>query len=183
MKIIIINYYILLTVYFKQTLSIIVNQTLLFAKYGYNKDSVIVDLSEKSIDIIDINTFQGLKSLELLFLHENKLQRLETGLFNSLNNLREIWLESNNIVSVDRTIFVGLNKLEKVCFNNNPIGLMFPINIIPLCETNPYCTIKINEKCIHTLPISIQNINIFILFKIIFFKFIKNIELQQLVIQ
>ena len=52
MKIIIINYILLLLItnYFKQTFSIIINQTLLFEKYGYNKDSVIVDLSEKSID-------------------------------------------------------------------------------------------------------------------------------------
>jgi hypothetical protein len=65
-----------------------------------------------------------------------------------LSNLRELWLESNVIVSIDRNVFVGLDKLKKVCFNDNPIRLMFPIKIKPLCDTNPNYSIKINKKCI-----------------------------------
>jgi Leucine-rich repeat (LRR) protein len=132
----------------KQISAANINQTLLFKKYGYNKDSVIIDLSEKSIEIIDINTFQGLKNLEILFLDENKIRRLEYVLFYGLENIREIWLESNLIISVNKDIFEGLNKLEKVCFNENPISFLFPNNTKQLCEKHPNCTIKINEKCI-----------------------------------
>jgi len=132
--------------------SIGINQSLLIQKYGFNIDSVVIDLSERSIDTIDINTFIGYTKLEKLFLEENKINQLENGLFNHLESLKEVWLESNNIISIDRNVFVGLNNLEKVCLKDNPISLMFPTNIKPLCETNPICRIKINEKCIKDIP-------------------------------
>jgi hypothetical protein len=125
-----------------------INQSILIEKYGFNNESNEIDLSESSIDSIDINTFKGYDKLEKLFLEDNKLRKLDYGLFNHLLNLRELWLESNIIVSIDRNVFVGLNKLEKVCLNDNPISLMFPSNIKPLCDSNPNCIIKINEKCI-----------------------------------
>jgi Leucine-rich repeat (LRR) protein len=125
-----------------------INQSILIQKYGFSIDSNEIDLSESSIDSIDINTFKGYNKLEKLYLHDNKLRQLEYGLFNNLTNLRELWLESNNIISIDRNVFAGMNKLEKVCLNDNPISLMFPNMIKPLCDSNPNCSIKINEKCI-----------------------------------
>ena len=117
-------------------------------KYGFKIDSNEIDLSESSIDSMDVNTFKGYNNLEILYLEDNKLKQLEYGLFNHLLNLKELWLESNNIVSIDRNVFVGLNKLEKVCLSDNPISLLFPSNIKPLCDSNPNCNIKINENCI-----------------------------------
>ncbi len=131
----------------QSTYSISINRTLLFEKYRFNVDSVVIDLSENSIDNIDINTFQGYSKLEKLFLQDNKIKTLEYSLFNNLENLKELWLENNNIISIDRNIFMGLNKLEKVCLNENPISLMFPNNIKPICDNNPNCKIKLNEKC------------------------------------
>ena len=55
-------------------------------------------------------------------------------------------------------VFVDLNKLEKVCLNDNPISLMFPNNIKPLCDSNPNCSIKINEKCIKETTIIGNNL-------------------------
>ena len=132
--------------------SIGINQSLLIQKYGFNIDSVVIDLSERSIDTIDINTFIGFKKLEKIYLEENKINQLANGLFNHLESLKEVWLESNNIISIDRNVFVGLNNLEKVCLKDNPISIMFPTNIKPLCDTNPMCTIKISEKCIKDIP-------------------------------
>jgi Leucine-rich repeat (LRR) protein len=128
--------------------SVFINQSILIEKYGFGIDSIEIDLRENSIDSIEINTFKGYDRLEKLFLEDNKLRQVEYGLLNHLSNLKELWLESNNIVSVDRNILDGLDKLEKVCFNNNPISLMYPNKIKPLCDTNPNCYIKINEKCI-----------------------------------
>ena len=105
-------------------------------------------MSRRSIDTIDVNTFKGYNKLEKLFLDDYKLRQLDYGVFNHLLNLKELWLESNNIVSIDRNVFIGLNQLEKVCLNDNPISVMFPSNIKPLCDSNPNCNIKINEKCI-----------------------------------
>lgn len=144
----IIKIYIFLSFILHQTFSVRINQGLLIEKYGFSIDSDEIDLSENSIDNIDINTFKSYNKLEKLYLEENKLTQIEYGLFNHLSNLRELWLESNNIVLINRNVFLGLNKLEKVCLNNNPISAMFPSNVKPLCESNPNCIIKINEKCI-----------------------------------
>ena len=150
MKFLLFN--ILLVSIFQFASSIEINQSLLIQKYGFNIDSVVIDLSERSIDTIDINTFIGFTKLEKLYLEENKINQLANGLFNHLESLKEVWLESNNIISIDRNVFVGLNNLEKVCLKDNPISIMFPTNIKPLCDTNPMCTIKINEKCIKDIP-------------------------------
>jgi Leucine-rich repeat (LRR) protein len=150
MKFLLIN--ILLVAIIQLASSIGINQSLLIQKYGFNIDSVVIDLSERSIDTIDINTFIGFTKLEKLYLEENKIKQLENGLFNHLESLKEVWLESNIIISIDKNVFVGLNNLEKVCLKDNPISIMFPTNIKPLCDTNPMCTIKINEKCIKDIP-------------------------------
>jgi hypothetical protein len=75
-----------------------------------------------------------------------------------LYNLRELWIESNKLISVDRNIFVGLNKLEKVCLFDNPISAMFPTYLKPLCDSNPYCKIKITEKCIRFIESKYKHI-------------------------
>jgi Leucine-rich repeat (LRR) protein len=131
--------------------SIGLNQSLLIQKYGFDINSVVIDLNERSIDTIEINTFKGYNKLEKLHLEENKIKQLEYGLLNHLVNLKEVWLESNEIVSIVRNVFVGLNKLEKVCLCDNPMSFLFPNKIKPLCDTNPFCTIKINEKCIRDI--------------------------------
>jgi len=136
------------------------NQSLLINKYGFDINSVVIDLSGRKIDTIDINTFKGYTKLEKLYLEENEIQHLEYGLLNHLESLKEVWLESNLIVSIDRNVFDGLNKLEIVCLKDNPISLMFPTNIRPLCETNPICTIKINEKCIKDITSKTNKINL-----------------------
>jgi len=123
------------------------DQNLLIQEYGFGLDSIEIDLSGKNIEIIDINTFKGFENLEKLYLQENKLMKLEQGLFYNLSNLKELWLESNRIESVDKNIFVGLEKLKKVCLDENPISFKSPNNFNSLCETNPLCSIKINEKC------------------------------------
>jgi hypothetical protein len=125
-----------------------INQSILIETYLYEIDSIEIDLSRRSIDSIDVNTFKGYNKLEKLFLDDNKIRQLDYGVFNHLLNLKELWLESNNIISIDRNVFVGLNQLEKVCLNDNPISVMFPSNIKPLCDTNPNCNIKIKERCI-----------------------------------
>jgi hypothetical protein len=152
MNLLIVN--ILLAYIIQLTCSVGINQSILIATYLYEIDSIEIDLSRRSIDTIDVNTFKGYNKLEKLFLDDNKLRQLDYGVFNHLLNLKELWLESNNIVSIDRNVFVGLNQLEKVCLNDNPISVMFPSNIKPLCDSNPNCNIKINEKCIKDATIS-----------------------------
>ena len=150
MNIVLVN--IFFAILIQQATSIGLNQSLLVQKYGYDLNSVVIDLSENSIDTVDLNTFKGYIKLEKLYLEENKIKQLGYGLLNHLGeSLKEIWLQSNSIVSIDRNVFVGLKKLEKVCLSDNPISQLFPANIKTLCDTNPICTININEKCIRDI--------------------------------
>lgn len=57
------------------------NQTVLFEKYGYFLDSNFIDLNGQSIDKIDPFTFNGLKSLEVINLEDNKIRNLNASLF------------------------------------------------------------------------------------------------------
>ena len=153
----ILIFYFLVACFTQLSSSVGINQSILIETYLYEIDSIEIDLSRRSIDSIDINTFKGYSKLEKLFLEDNKLKKLEYGLFNHLSNLRELWLESNIIVSIDRNVFVGLNLLQKVCLSDNPISLMFPSNIKPLCDTNLNCNIKINENCLKDTTSSKNN--------------------------
>ena len=107
----------MLTILIQNAIAIGLNQTFLFEKYGLNKNSIEIDLSEKSIDKLDIKTFKGLSNWEWLNLEDSFTERLDHGLFSDLINLKEIWLQSNRIIEIDINIFVGLNKLEKVCLH------------------------------------------------------------------
>jgi Leucine-rich repeat (LRR) protein len=124
------------------------NKNVLFQKYGYSLDSVYIDLSAQSINSIDSTTFDGFKSLKMLFLDDNKLTELNPHMFENLFQLKEISLESNNIQSLDSNLFSGLDNLEKICLNDNPISkLNNSSEINKLCGSNPKCTVKLNEKC------------------------------------
>lgn len=124
----------------------ILNQNLLY-ETGHNINSSEIDLREKSIDYIDLNTFRKFPNIQVIYLEDNKIRKIEKDLLKNLTNLRELWLEDNLLVDIDKDIFNGLNKLEKVCLFNNPIFIFFPNQMNLLCEKNLKCTVIFKEKC------------------------------------
>ncbi len=124
------------------------NQTNLINEFGYSINSSVINLSSRSIDSIEVNTFVGFSNLKVLYLQKNKLSRLTEPIFKSIFNLKEVWLEENNIISLSKDSFVGLVNLEKICLNDNPISSLFPASLSTLCSTNPNCEVKITEKCL-----------------------------------
>jgi hypothetical protein len=90
----ILIFYFLVACFIQFSSPIGINQSILIETYLYEIDSIEIDLSRRSIDSIDINTFKGYSKLEKLFLEDNKFNKLEYGLFNHLSNLRELWLEN-----------------------------------------------------------------------------------------
>jgi hypothetical protein len=124
------------------------NQTNLINEFGYSINSNSINLSSRSIDSIEVNTFVGFSNLKVLYLQKNKLSRLTEPIFKSIFNLKEVWLEENNIISLSKDSFVGLVNLEKICLNDNPISSLFPASLATLCSTNPNCEVKITEKCL-----------------------------------
>jgi len=88
MNLLIVN--ILLAYIIQLTCSVGINQSILIETYLYEIDSIEIDLSRRSIDTIDVNTFKGYNKLEKLFLDDNKLRQLDYGVFNQLLNLKEL---------------------------------------------------------------------------------------------
>lgn len=129
-------------------ISIEINQTILFRKYGHSFNSEFINLTDQNIDSINVDTFKGLNKLEILYLEKNNLRYLDSSLFKDLVNLKEIWLENNRIVSVDKNIFEGLTNLEIVCLKNNPISDAFPTFIQQLCKYTSKCTVQIAKNCV-----------------------------------
>ena len=113
----------------------------------YDNSSIAIDLSKRSIDSIELNTFKNYGNLEIIYLQDNKLKKLENQTFKYLNNLRELWLEDNNLVDINQNVFKELYNLEKVCLFNNPISILFPSFISNLCRLNNKCKIIYIEKC------------------------------------
>ena len=109
---------------------------------GYDLDSVEMDLSNRSIDSIDINALEGFKNLEVLYLQDNQIRKLEKDSFKNLDKLRELWLENNSLIEIfEENTFFGLNNLEKVCLFNNPVSNLFPSVVSKLCKNNTKCRI------------------------------------------
>jgi Leucine-rich repeat (LRR) protein len=63
---------------------------ILLSEYGYSNNSVLIDLSSKNIESIDVNTFIGFTNLQVLYLNKNKLSRLNEPVFKNISNLKEI---------------------------------------------------------------------------------------------
>jgi len=121
---------------------------ILLSEYGYSNNSVLIDLSSKNIESIDVNTFIGFTNLQVLYLNKNKLSRLNEPVFKNISNLKEIWLEENSITSFSKDSFVGLVNLERICLYDNPISTLFPNLLTGLCSTSPNCKVTIAEKCL-----------------------------------
>lgn len=51
----------------------IISQSILINEFGYSTESVYIDLSERSIDLIEESTFYGFNRLEVLHLEDSKL--------------------------------------------------------------------------------------------------------------
>ena len=68
----ILIFYFLVACFIQLSSSVGINQSILIETYLYEIDSIEIDLSRRSIDSIDINTFKGYSKLEKLFLEDNK---------------------------------------------------------------------------------------------------------------
>jgi len=106
----------------------------------------ILRLSFNKIVTINVNTFNGLSSLNLLDLSSNKIVGLFPNTFKGLGSLIFINLENNQIVTVDKNLFVGLSSLYKVCLYGNTVAEYFPTSLVNICP-NPFCQIETAQPC------------------------------------
>ena len=69
---------------------------------------------------------QGLESLKLLTLHDNRVVTVEAGVFRKLTRCTEIKLDSNRLCQIKEGMFDGLTALEELSLTMNRISYIEP---------------------------------------------------------
>ena len=79
-------------------------------------------LHTNDIEVIEKGTFQGLISLERLYIHSNKINDIHVQAFEHLENVKLIDLRKNNLKLCDRTLFKKTTSLERLFLEDNPLS-------------------------------------------------------------
>ncbi len=77
-------------------------------------------LQTNDIEVIEKDTFQGLISLERLYIHSNKINNIHVQAFEHLENVKLIELSKNNLKLCDRTLFKKTTRIERLILDENP---------------------------------------------------------------
>jgi len=78
-------------------------------------------LTNKEIQEIEKETFNGLTSLNSILLNDNYLSEIDQETFKGLYQLKELNLNNNQIRFIDKDLFKGLENLIVLNLNNNQI--------------------------------------------------------------
>jgi Leucine-rich repeat (LRR) protein len=87
---------------------------------------ISLNLSHNKLTEIELKTFDGLNSLEYLYLQNNKIIIIEQGAFNALSNLKVLVLGENNITTLKAGSFTGLYNLERLNLCDNKFEVIEP---------------------------------------------------------
>ena len=71
---------------------------------------------------LPVGVFEGLDSLEKLYLHNNSLTELTAGAFKGLDNLESLRLDNNSLTELPVGVFDGLDNLESLRLDNNSLS-------------------------------------------------------------
>ena len=83
-----------------------------------------ITLYWNSINYIQNDAFNGLVSLEILYIGNNNLTYISSNLFVNLNKCRELDLSWNRIEFINRNSFVGLSNLEVLYLDGNEVSFL-----------------------------------------------------------
>ena len=78
-------------------------------------------LNAKGIETLQASDFQGLSSLERLYLESNSLKTLPADVFDGLTNLTELYLLRNDLDSLPSDVFQDLTNLNWLYLNFNEL--------------------------------------------------------------
>ncbi|KAJ9589481.1 hypothetical protein L9F63_017298 [Diploptera punctata] len=101
----------------------------------------ILEISQCSIQTIEINTFDGLFKLRILDISWNNLHNLNNSIFSKLQSLKELKLENNKILNIDTGAFSYLNSLKILMhiLTRNPFAFgQTPTRFITQCLTSTF---------------------------------------------
>ena len=80
-----------------------------------------LDLHGNSLSSLPVELFDGLQSLKTLDLKENSLHSLQVDVFDELDSLRQLNLENNGLVALPVGVFDDLNALESLNLKGNQL--------------------------------------------------------------
>ena len=75
-----------------------------------------------SLRSLDADIFDGLSSLQRLYLYNNSLSSLDADIFDGLANLQKLSLDNNSLRSLDADIFDGLANLQVLSLDDNSLS-------------------------------------------------------------
>ena len=78
-----------------------------------------MDLRYNNISLIEQGAFDGLQTLDTLWLSNNSLDSLTTGMFQHLKNLDKLYLTGNRIARIEENSFTGLGRLTILDLSDN----------------------------------------------------------------
>jgi Leucine-rich repeat (LRR) protein len=82
-----------------------------------------LELNENSLSSIHADTFQGLTSIKILSLSDNKLNgKLNPYTFNHLANLEKLYLNQNKLTSIHSSTFRGLTSIKDLRLWGNELS-------------------------------------------------------------
>ncbi|KAK3579176.1 hypothetical protein CHS0354_022713 [Potamilus streckersoni] len=110
-----------------------------------------LDLSGCGIMIIENTAFQGLKSLEILFMNDNFLSDVP---HNLPSTLRKLYLNGNMIASLPDNIFANLTLLQELYLGDNLIHELMEDSFFGLADLS---TLHLVANKIATLPKMVFN--------------------------
>ncbi len=79
-------------------------------------------LAHNKLTEVRSDMWEGLNSLEYLWLQGNRISRLSAGSFSTLPSLALLDLDHNNLAAVGRDIFIDVESLEILKLSGNPIS-------------------------------------------------------------
>ena len=82
--------------------------------------------------MIEPNAFDGLQTLDTLWLSNNSLDTLTSGMFQHLDNLDKLYLTGNRIGHIDVNSFAGLGKLTILDLSDNLLSSLEAGSLIEL---------------------------------------------------
>ena len=78
-----------------------------------------LNLTGKSIASLKTGDFDGLSSLQVIFLNENQLTSLPPDVFSGLSSLTDLYLNQNQLASLPANLFSGLTVLRQINLHTN----------------------------------------------------------------
>ena len=80
-----------------------------------------IDLSFNQLQLVDLNTFNGLRNLKNFKLNNNFISAIIDNSFQTLNQLTDLDLSYNRLSVIQRNTFTGLNSLQVISLKSNEI--------------------------------------------------------------